>query len=61
MLEINKLTGAMSASLSKKRSEFFSSDGLTDWFDWTNGAGKSTTINKLLVLLHPYAGEVRII
>ena len=57
MLEINKLTGAMSTSLSLKEVSFSVPDGQLIGLIGLNGAGKSTTINEIIGLLHPYAGK----
>ena len=50
----------MSTSLSWKRWDFSVPDGQLIGLIGLNGAGKSTTINEIIGLLHPYAGEVRI-
>ena len=60
MLEINKLTGGYVNIPVLKEVSFSVPDGQLIGLIGLNGAGKSTTINEIIGLLHPYAGEVRI-
>ena len=60
MLEINKLTGGYVNIPVLKEVSFSVPDGQLVGLIGLNGAGKSTTINEIIGLLHPYAGEVRI-
>ena len=60
MLEINKLTGGYINIPVLKEVSFSVPDGQLIGLIGLNGAGKSTTINEIIGLLHPYAGEVRI-
>lgn len=60
MLEINKLTGGYVNIPVLKEVNFSVPDGQLIGLIGLNGAGKSTTINEIIGLLHPYAGEVRI-
>ena len=59
MLEINKLTGGYVNIPVLKEVSFSVPDGQLIGLIGLNGAGKSTTINEIIGLLHPYAGEVR--
>lgn len=58
MLEINKLTGGYVNIPVLKEVSFSVPDGQLIGLIGLNGAGKSTTINEIIGLLHPYAGEV---
>lgn len=60
MLEINKLTGGYVNIPVLKEVSFSVPDGQLIGLIGLNGAGKSTTINEIIGLLHPYAGEVQI-
>lgn len=60
MLEINKLTGGYVNIPVLKEVSFSVPDGQLIGLIGLNGAGKSTTINEIIGLLHPYVGEVRI-
>lgn len=60
MLEINKLTGGYVNIPVLKEVSFSVPDGQLIGLIGLNGAGKSTTINEIIGLLHPYTGEVRI-
>ena len=60
MLEINKLTGGYVNIPVLKEVSFSVPDGQLIGLIGLNGAGKSTTINEIIGLLLPYAGEVRI-
>ena len=60
MLEINKLTGGYVNIPVLKEVSFSVPDGQLIGLIGLNGAGKSTTINEIIGLLHPYDGEVRI-
>ena len=60
MLEINKLTGGYVNIPVLKEVSFSVPDGQLIGLIGLNGAGKSTTINEIIGLLHPYAVEVRI-
>lgn len=60
MLEINKLTGGYVNIPVLKEVSFSVPDGQLIGLIGLNGAGKSTTINEIIGLLHPYAGKVRI-
>ena len=60
MLEINKLTGGYVNIPVLKEVSFSVPDGQLIGLIGLNGAGKSTTINEIIGLLHPYAGEVLI-
>ena len=60
MLEINKLTGGYVNIPVLKEVSFSVPDGQLIGLIGLNGAGKSTTINEIIGLLYPYAGEVRI-
>ena len=60
MLEINKLTGGYVNIPGLKEVSFSVPDGQLIGLIGLNGAGKSTTINEIIGLLHPYTGEVRI-
>ena len=60
MLEINKLTGGYVNIPVLKEVSFSVPDGQLIGLIGLNGAGKSTTINEIIGLLHPYAGVVRV-
>ena len=60
MLEINKLTGGYVNIPVLKEVSFSVPDGQLIGLIGLNGAGKSTTINEIIGLLHPYTGEVLI-
>ena len=60
MLDITKLTGGYVNIPVLKEVSFSVPDGQLIGLIGLNGAGKSTTINEIIGLLHPYAGEVRI-
>ena len=60
MLEINKLTGGYVNIPVLKEVSFSVPDGQLIGLIGLNGAGKSTTINEIIGLLHPFAGEVGI-
>ena len=60
MLEIKNLTGGYVNIPVLKDVSFEVGDGQLIGLIGLNGAGKSTTINEIIGLLRPYAGEIRI-
>ena len=60
MLEIKNLTGGYVSIPVLKDVSFEVGDGQLIGLIGLNGAGKSTTINEIIGLLRPYAGEIRI-
>ena len=58
MLEIKNLTGGYVNIPVLKDVSFEVGDGQLIGLIGLNGAGKSTTINEIIGLLRPYAGEI---
>ena len=60
MLEIKNLTGGYVHVPVLKDISFTVESGQLVGLDWSQGAGKSTTINEIIGLLTPYSGSINI-